>query len=733
MQIMALARFSGTEFEKLTYDLLFEREKVRYEIFTPGRDGGIDLRYVDNQQFFTLVQCKQMMESGYPKLKSSLKKEFEKCVELNPDRYMLYTSVALTPGNKKEIKEIFRGYIKSDSDIVGRDEIDAILSSNHEIVRRHPKLWFPGADFLDEIVNKYERNQSAALVTEISGMLTSFAPSESFFDAIAMLEEKNACILTGDPGVGKTTVAQAVAAKYLKDGYKIIDVSGDIDNANLSWHPDQRQFFYFDDFLGQTRLFDITAKNQDSKIHQFLNRVTNTPGKKIVFTSREYIIQQGRELSERVNGKLFSDRISVLNLNQYRMKTRAKILVALVWRAGLSRDCRRIFADRRYYPKVLGHRNFNPRLIDASLSEIGVTEKSGHLAFDRVLQMLDTPEEVWGHMFSSQMTLVELNLSFALLLSPQREADFDNVLTLWNRLVGHAIHPIDQSRVLRTLEGVVIHAAAGSIRFSNPSIVDYLRHSISSNSIWFSSLVRSIESVQEFEAFVSNLLPAIKAQDNGVDLTNQVASKLYSSLFGTFGSDLWARFLLSILELEEKLKDSVFSDFCTNLLDVDIARTADDPDLVVAVYKSVSGSSNAKVPEYSADVQRWGINSIRWHVSDWQDGLQAQDFYSDLDAGDCAEAIEVELEMREIATRAASSIEFGESSGDWDSYELSRMRDFLADYQDEDDESLIRVLDRQIMIIDHSPENLGGTAGYSNARVANSDDASIQAILNELM
>lgn len=733
MQITALSRFSGTEFEQLTHDLLLEREKVRFEIFTPGRDGGIDLRHIDSQQFFTLVQCKQMMESGYSKLKSSLKKEVKKCIELDPDRYMLYTSVPLSPGNKKEIRELFDGYIKHDSDIVGRDEIEAVLRSNHEIVGRHPKLWFPGADLLDQIVNKYERNQSAALVSEISEMLTSFVPSESFFDAIAMLEEKNACILTGDPGVGKTTVAQAVAAKYMADGYRIIDVSGDIDYANASWQPDQCQLFYFDDFLGQTRLFDITAKNQDSKIHQFLNRVGKTTGKKIVFTSREYILQQGRELSEKINDKLIFDRISVLNLNKYRMETRAKILVALVQRSGLNQDCRRVFANGRYYPRILEHRNFNPRLIDASLSEIGVCEESGRAVFDRVVQMLNKPEAVWGHMFNSQMTSVELNLSFALLLSPRRETVFGDVLDLWNRLEGRNIQAIEQSRVTRRLEGVVIHASDGSIGFSNPSIVDYLRHSLSSNSIWFSSLVESIRSVQEFEAFVSNLLPAVKAQEDGADLTKMVALRLRDGLLDDFGSDLWARFLLSVLELEEKLMESVFFDLCIDLLEADIAPNASDPDLVVAVYKSVSRSSNEKISGYSLCVQKWGIDSVKWYVSDWQDGVQAQDFYLDLDAGDCPEAIDVELEMREVATRVASSLSLGESNREWGSYELSNMRDFLANYQNEDDEPLIKELDRQIMLIDHSPVGFGTHKTYTNTGTASADRASIQAIMDEVL
>ena len=94
------------EFECLCRDLLQKKEKNFIESFTDGRDGGIDLRFAYSKSHKTIIQVKRYKDYG--ELKGVLKKEVEKVKKLNPTRYILMTSVGLTPKNKREINTIYQ-------------------------------------------------------------------------------------------------------------------------------------------------------------------------------------------------------------------------------------------------------------------------------------------------------------------------------------------------------------------------------------------------------------------------------------------------------------------------------------------------------------------------------------------------------------------------------------------------------------------------------------------------
>ena len=89
----------------LTLSLLEKEWGERLEAFKSGRDRGIDLRYSrPSHQLDTIIQCKHYVVSGFSKLLIHLKKdEASKVNALLPGRYILATSVGLTPDNKVQI------------------------------------------------------------------------------------------------------------------------------------------------------------------------------------------------------------------------------------------------------------------------------------------------------------------------------------------------------------------------------------------------------------------------------------------------------------------------------------------------------------------------------------------------------------------------------------------------------------------------------------------------------
>ena len=111
---------SPIDFENLVRDLLQSEHSIRLESFKSGKDQGIDFRYAQTDGLSLIVQAKHYAETGFRGLLAQLKsKEKPKIDILKPDRYLLATSVPLSPANKDEIKDTLFPHIKELQDISG--------------------------------------------------------------------------------------------------------------------------------------------------------------------------------------------------------------------------------------------------------------------------------------------------------------------------------------------------------------------------------------------------------------------------------------------------------------------------------------------------------------------------------------------------------------------------------------------------------------------------------------
>jgi hypothetical protein len=152
-----LKQLSSRDFEELTRDLLQAEWGVALEAFKTGRDGGIDLRRISAEKGTTIVQCKHFAVSGYSKLLSHLRgSEVEKVRSLRPKRYVLVTSVELSPANKDAIQELFRPFILSPSDVIGANDIDGLLQRHPDVARSNFKLWLTSTEILERVLHNAE-------------------------------------------------------------------------------------------------------------------------------------------------------------------------------------------------------------------------------------------------------------------------------------------------------------------------------------------------------------------------------------------------------------------------------------------------------------------------------------------------------------------------------------------------------------------------------------------------
>jgi len=395
------------EFENLTIDLISRDKGKRFERFKAGRDGGIDGRYYCDDGKEEIIQCKHYLKTGYKGLIRELKKknngknEVDKVKKLNPKKYIFVTSLRLSPDNKKVIKKLFEPYIKNDNDIYGQEDLNNLLKANSDIEEIHYKLWISSTTVLKRIFNNAIKGRSDFLLDEIKDKIKYYVITENHNKAIKKLEESHTIIIAGEPGIGKTTLAEHIALHYIEKGFEFCVITKDISEAEAIFEKDKKQIFYFDDFLGSNYL-NALESHTDSQIMQFITRVKRNKDKRFILTSRTIILNQGVLLSDKFRTKKLDSDEFIIKVEDLKDIDKAKILYNHIWHSNLSEEyIDELYEDKRYR-LIINHKNFNPRLIEFITDIDRIRSNSATNYWEDIQYNLDNPSEIWANTFDRQ-------------------------------------------------------------------------------------------------------------------------------------------------------------------------------------------------------------------------------------------------------------------------------------------------------------------------------------------
>jgi hypothetical protein len=483
---------SPIDFEILTRDLLQEELGIRLENFKSGRDDGIDLRYSSNGKNSVIVQCKHYAESSFRLLcREFAKDEVDKIGKLKPGRYILATSLGLTPRNKAKIRELCAPFIKSPSDIFGREDLNGLLAKFPKIERYTFKLWLTSLTILEEVLHSKIKNVSRDAIDRIMQHTRYYVQNASFGEAIKILEKYNYCIIAGIPGIGKTILAEMLTLHYVNQGYGIAYITGDISEAMALDYVNQKRIFYYDDFLGQTALSEKLNKNEDQRLIQFIRTISSSKTSKLILTTREYILHQAQLIYEKLSREKFVAETCILDLKKYNRINRAQILYNHIYFSDLPAHFKKVIFRDRSYLKIIDHPNYNPRIIDlmTQYSRIQQIKPTEYLSY--FIGNLDNPLEIWRHAFEEQLSISARNLLIAMASMPEHVflEDIQEAFLAFHlkqaSIYKFSTSPNDFVHALKEAEGNFITIEKSRdrriVRYHNPSIRDYLREYISSN------------------------------------------------------------------------------------------------------------------------------------------------------------------------------------------------------------------------------------------------------------
>lgn len=494
---------SPIDFEILVRDLLQEYLGISLESFKTGRDQGIDFRYCPSIDNSLIIQCKHYVESSYATLFSHLKKiEQKKVKKVNPSRYILSTSMGLTPLQKDNLKELFKPFIQTTGDIYSREDLNNLLSKFPEIERHTLKLWLSSIPVFEEILHSKVKNVSRDALEKIRMHAKYYVQNESLHDALSILDKHNFCIIAGIPGIGKTILAEMILLYYIDHGYEVVKITGDISEASSLDHSSQKRIYYYDDFLGQTSLSEKLNKNEDQKLLDFIFTIRHSKISKLILTTREYILNQARMIYEKIAREKFEGETCIIDLSKYTRLNRAKILFNHIYFSDLPERYKESLLMENNYLKIIDHKNYNPRIIDllTKFSRISFTSPKRYC--ELFMKNLDNPSEIWRHAFEEQLSHRSKNLLLVMTSMPEdvfledlQEA-FESFHREQAKEFNYETTPNDFTRALKEVEGNFVSTEKSKekiiIFFHNPSIKDFLESYLSANEYELRKLVKTV-------------------------------------------------------------------------------------------------------------------------------------------------------------------------------------------------------------------------------------------------
>ncbi|WP_417801179.1 restriction endonuclease [Tenacibaculum sp.] len=534
-----LLNLSSYEFEILTRDILQKHLGTFIESFCDGADGGIDLRCSITGN--TIIQCKRYKE--YSSLKSKLLKEAESVKKLSPDRYIFVTTAKLNPDRKKYIFNTFSPYIKSTEDILGEGEINNLLDIYKEIAQNHYKLWMSSVDVLNTILHKNIINKSKFELDEIEEKVKLYVQNNSFPEAKEILKKENYVVISGIPGIGKSTLAEMLSFDLLAKGVdEFVYLSDSIEPAYTKFDDSKSQVFLFDDFLGRNFLENTIDTNEEKQIIKFIKKIKKSEAKFLVFTTREYILNQARQKFDLFDS--FNFQTCIIDLSKYTDLVKGKILYNHLFFSDITEDYISELIKQDALIKIIQHKNYNPRIIETITNNEEWKNCTSQEFPKEILEFFNNPNRVWEHAFENTISELSRVIMYNLLfLGGNIEINilYDSVKQYINSpsyLSVTSFGSIDFKKSLKELENTFIkinkdkRGAGHLVDYQNPSIQDFLVYYIANEDQIKKTI---IESAQYLQPLLRIFITRNEFQSiNKLELNQSLSSALETRLINDF-------------------------------------------------------------------------------------------------------------------------------------------------------------------------------------------------------
>jgi hypothetical protein len=359
-----------------------------------------------------------------------------------------------------------------------------MLGKYKDIEKKHYKLWLTSTSVLERVLRNATVLQTDLHVRKIFSFIPKYVHTQSFVFAQEILKNNNYLIISGVPGIGKTTLANMLLYSHLESGFKPIIIRSDPREGLDSFHLTEPTVFYYDDFLGQTFLQDHRRPNEENSLLDLIELAQTNKHVRLILTTREYILNQAMLRHEKFDNSSAFNAKYVLELESYTRPVKAKILYNHLFFSLVTKEHIKFLIKAETHLKIIDHKNYNPRIIEwmTDFNNLKGVAPDKYPAF--FLEQLDHPERLWEHAFSSHVGAHSRDLLWTLFSLggdcglPQLEEAFSSFHARAAEAHHFSTSPKDFRNGLRELEGTFLSIEQGRVKFHNPSIKDFLEEKL---------------------------------------------------------------------------------------------------------------------------------------------------------------------------------------------------------------------------------------------------------------
>ncbi len=395
------AQLDPREFEFLCRDLVQQKisdetnETIFFNSFSEGSDGGIDAIF-ENKTHKIVLQCKRY--SNYNSLYRQLEKsELSKVQVIQPTRYIIATSYNLSKKQIDKIYALFKPYMQGNNDIIGQAMLNSLLAFYPDIELNYPRLYLSNATVLNRLLQANVYNQSFDKLKKYKDILKYYVSDGSFKHALDILEKKQFVLISGEPGVGKSTLAGMLSLYYVNQEYEFIFLRSTVAEGDGGvWDDKRKQVFLFDDFLGSTT-FEGFGRNEDRRLLDFIGKITTDPNKLLIITTREYVFKQAEtKYPELKNLELTK---CMIRQREFISSFKINILYNYLYYSLIEWKHIEPLLFKSNYEKIIYHRNFTPRFINEYIERDYNKTDSSYSLYLGLIKYNDNPYAYWENVF----------------------------------------------------------------------------------------------------------------------------------------------------------------------------------------------------------------------------------------------------------------------------------------------------------------------------------------------
>lgn len=202
-------------------------------------------------------------------------------------------------------------------------------------------------------------------------------------------------MITGQPGIGKTTLAEVILFEKANKGFKIYQVESVREAEDvISASPDDKQLFYIDDFLGSNYLEILKSSGSDSHLSSFIDRIRTTPNKYLLLTTRTIILNHALDNFEKLKRSNIGKQKFEIVLSDYNKFEKALILYNHLYFSELNETYFNRIVNDKFYLNIINHKNYIPRLIEFITNPMNINHLNVNSYREFIIKNLDNPEEI---------------------------------------------------------------------------------------------------------------------------------------------------------------------------------------------------------------------------------------------------------------------------------------------------------------------------------------------------